>query len=1120
MTRLEQMGERKRTYNQWVANETLEDFALRFTARRARKWSPGRVANTALGSISFLALEAIGGAVTLSYGFDNAVLAILVVGVVLFVTALPISYHAATAGVDIDLLTRGAGFGYIGSTITSLIYASFTFIFFALEAAILSLALEFCFGVPLEIGYLLNALIVIPLVTHGFKRIGAFQKWTQPVWIGLQILPFLLLLWSGSDLQPWLEHEGRLSAGGVDLLPFALASAVIFSLAAQIGEQVDFLRFLPEPTTARERVRWWAALVAAGPGWAVIGTLKMLAGSLLAVLALEAGVDPSHAAEPTQMYFTAFSSALPWEGVALVLTGIFVIICQLKINVTNAYAGSIAWSNFFSRLTHSHPGRVVWLVFNVLIALMLMEFGVFGALENTLGLYAHVAVAWVGALFADLVINKPLGLSPSRIEFRRGYLYDINPVGAGAMALSVAVSLGCFLGAFGPLAEALSSFVALGIALVAAPLIAWATGGRYYLARTPKELDGPAACDLCGHGFDAEDMVQCPFHEAWICSLCCSLDARCGDRCKPADGALQSLADWTVRQMPDWSRSFLNVRSGLFLGILIGFLGVIGAGFLLIHQQVALTQPSGSEALERGLVMAFSMLVLVVGIATWLHVLAVESRIRALNEAERQTARLVDEIAAHERTDAELQRAKDDAVAANEAKSRYVVGLSHELRTPLNAILGYAQLLDSDPTIPQHRQSGVGVIRRSAEHLGGLIEGLLDISRIEAGRLEVYRDLIRFRDCLDHITAIFRMEAAEKGLSFVTRFSPVLPHSVYGDEKRLRQILMNLLSNAVRYTDAGSVTFSVRYASDTAIIEVADTGRGIPEEKRELIFRPFERIEDPKAPVPGTGLGLTITKLLSEMLGGELTFSSVPGEGSTFRVRLRLPRSVEGAPIDDAESRQVRGYLGPRRRIFVVDDNAEHRRLVGDILSPLGFEVSFAEAAEAAEAMLPRLAPDLIILDVAMPGTDGWTLLGRLRQQHGIKAPVFMISAHAFDKARHNVPERLHDEFITKPIRVEDLLARIARRLAITWTYEVEEATAPEPLPVSASAPQRPPAHALADLRAAVEIHHAAAAAAALDALSEANGSWAPFVATARTHLAEYDFESLHRLVDPSEARA
>jgi len=270
----------KRTYNRWVANETMEDFALRYTARRARRWSYGRVANTAIGSISFLALEAIGAAITLTYGFDIAILAIMLVGAVLFLTGLPISYYAARYGLDIDLLTRGAGFGYIGSTVTSLIYATFTFIFFAIEAAILALALEFCLGIPLFLGYMASSLVVIPLVTHGFSKISTFQTWTQPLWILLHILPFLFLGFVGYDLDGWTSFAGTedQNAEGMPysarLLMFGAATGVVFSLVAQIGEQVDFLRFLPEPKTPQERRQWWTALIAAGPGWSFWGSSK------------------------------------------------------------------------------------------------------------------------------------------------------------------------------------------------------------------------------------------------------------------------------------------------------------------------------------------------------------------------------------------------------------------------------------------------------------------------------------------------------------------------------------------------------------------------------------------------------------------------------------------------------------------------------------------------------------------------------------------------------------------------------------------------------------------------------------------------------------------------------
>lgn len=185
----------------------MEDYALRFTARAFRKWTAFRVANTAVGAVSFLALEAIGGAIALNYGFTNAVAAILVVGLIIFLTGLPISYYAAKYGLDMDLLTRGAGFGYFGSTLTSLIYASFTFIFFALEAAIMAQALELYSGLPLAMGYLLCTLVIIPLVAHGITLINRLQLWTQPIWIVLLVLPFLFILVKDRSNSPALRHS-------------------------------------------------------------------------------------------------------------------------------------------------------------------------------------------------------------------------------------------------------------------------------------------------------------------------------------------------------------------------------------------------------------------------------------------------------------------------------------------------------------------------------------------------------------------------------------------------------------------------------------------------------------------------------------------------------------------------------------------------------------------------------------------------------------------------------------------------------------------------------------------------------------------------------------------------
>ena len=233
----------RRDYNSWVATETLEDYALRYTPASFRRWSEFRVANTAFGAVSFLALEAIGGSIAISYGYTNAFWAILVVGAIIFLTALPIAYYGAKHNIDMDLLTRGAGFGYIGSTITSLIYASFTFIFFALEAAIMAMAIELYFDIPLGVGYVLSSLVIIPLVTHGVTFLSRLQLWTQPPWLLLMLLPFGFIAYKNPQAFSDLVTFGGKPDNGTtfDPLLFGAAATVAFSLITQIAEQVDFL---------------------------------------------------------------------------------------------------------------------------------------------------------------------------------------------------------------------------------------------------------------------------------------------------------------------------------------------------------------------------------------------------------------------------------------------------------------------------------------------------------------------------------------------------------------------------------------------------------------------------------------------------------------------------------------------------------------------------------------------------------------------------------------------------------------------------------------------------------------------------------------------------------------
>jgi len=1099
----------RRQYNQWVANQTLEDYALRFTAKSARRWSAARVANTALGAISFLALEAIGGTITLNYGVTNAAAAILVVSVIIFCCGLPIAYYAAKCGIDIDLLTRGAGFGYIGSTITSLIYASFTFIFFAIEAVILASALEMCFGIPRPIGYLVSAVVIIPLVTYGITLISRFQLWTQPLWVVLHILPFAAIAYvNPHSFAEWTQFTGEHgeAANHLDLLLFGTAASVVFSLVAQIGEQVDFLRFLPRDQRTSKR-SWWIALLSAGPGWIVLGALKLLAGSFLAFFALKHGVATEHAAEPAHMYMEAFRYVLSQPDLALALTGTFVILSQLKINVTNAYAGSIAWSNFFSRLTHSHPGRVVWLVFNVLVALLLMEIGVYKALEQTLALYSNVAIAWVGALVSDLVVNKPLGLRPPHMEFKRAHLYDINPVGVGAMTIATVVSITAFYGVFGPTAKALSAFVALAVAFIAAPLIAYATDGKYYIARKPKrswQNIEQIQCCICEHSFEPEDTASCPAYAGPICSLCCSLDARCQDLCKPHARAQAQMSEAVGKLLPKPIYAKINSQLGHYLGVFVCSAGLVALTLGLIYLQTSASVHADNMLVSNALWKVFFALTLIIGVVAWLFVLAQQSRRAAEEETRRQTALLIQEIDAHKRTDAELQRAKEVAESANLAKSRYVVGLSHELRSPLNAISGYAQLLEQDSTLHTKPRDQVRVVRRSADHLSGLIDGILDISKIEAGRLYLSRDEVRLSEFLDQLVGMFRLQAAAKGIDFVFKRPAVLPLVVYADEKRLRQILINLISNAIKFTQTGSVRFVVHYRSPVAEFEVIDTGPGIQPGDLERIFAPFERGALGVAqPQTGTGLGLTISRLLAGVMGGDIKVASTVGAGSAFRVKILLSEvtnPTRHAPIEAP----VSGYLGPRKTILITDDDPVQRDLLREVLTPLGFILLSAPDGPACLALAQHCQPDLFLLDISMSGMDGWKVAETLRANGHHQARILMVSASALEAHGAPLAQPFHDGYLMKPIDIPRLLETIRLLLKIEWQYDSDPTVVPRWRPETGS---RPPVRHVEELIGLGQIGYIRGIQVKLDEIGSEHPEHADFVLQMRSLVDRFDLD-------------
>ena len=1134
----------RRDYNSWVASETMEDYALRFTPQRFRKWSEWRVANTAFGAASFLILEAVGATLLVKYGFTNAFWAIVATGLIIFLAGLPISIYAARYGVDMDLLTRGAGFGYIGSTLTSLIYASFTFIFFALEAAVMAYALDLALGIPPSWGYLICALVVIPLVTHGVSAISRLQVWTQPLWLVMLVVPFVYVFLRDPGAFLGVLHYGGETgtSGEFNLHLFGAALTVGIALITQMGEQADYLRFMPVQTEAN-RWRWWAGVLAGGPGWVLLGVVKMLGGAFLAYLAISNMVPLDRAVDPNQMYLAAYEYVFPNYGMAVAATALFVVVSQLKINVTNAYAGSLAWSNFFSRITHSHPGRVVWVVFNTLIAFMLMEMNVFQALGDVLGLYSNIAIAWVMAVVADLVVNKPLGLSPKGIEFKRAHLYDINPVGVGAMALASVLSVTAHLGLYGETARAFSAVIAMGTAFVAAPLIAWATQGRYYIARSSGAVVSDDSCKryatqrcvICERAYEGPDMAHCPAYQGPICSLCCTLDARCGDLCKP-HASLSAQWSGTLRWLlPRRAWPYLDTGLGHFLLLMLIIVPLLASVFgLLYHQEIsALADIELSEpALRSGFMKAYMALLVIAGLVAWWLVLAHKSRQVAQEESNRQTHLLMREIESHRQTDEALQQAKlvaeearRHADQANQAKSRYISAISHELRTPLNSILGYAQLMGEDNAIPPHRKQAVSVIKRGGEHLLSLIEGTLDIARIEAGKLTLNVKPMHFADCVHEMAGMFELQAAAKGLGFRFEASGHLPELVRADEKRVRQILINLLGNAIKFTAQGQVIFRLRHAREMAYIDIEDTGPGMREAELARIFEPFARgaaAGQSAEGTPGAGLGLTIAKMLTDLMGGEMTVISTPGEGSIFRIRLFLPEvHMAAGAIKDAAAvparRQPRGYEGARRKLLVVDNEEADRELLVQLLEPMGFELRTAASGhDCMDLLATGYRPDVIFMDLAMPGIDGWETLRRVRVSGHDDIHLAIVSANAFDKGAENDAGILPEDFILKPVRHTELIDWLERRLGLKWRYDLP-ADAGVPV-VHALPPVLPDASQLAALLEVVNLGFYRGIMNNLAEIERQRPEAAAFVEEMRVLARKFQFEAMGRRLANKEA--
>jgi DNA-binding response OmpR family regulator/anti-sigma regulatory factor (Ser/Thr protein kinase) len=399
----------------------------------------------------------------------------------------------------------------------------------------------------------------------------------------------------------------------------------------------------------------------------------------------------------------------------------------------------------------------------------------------------------------------------------------------------------------------------------------------------------------------------------------------------------------------------------------------------------------------------------------------------------------MNEIEAHLKTDTQLQKAIKAAESANQAKSRYMAGISHELRTPLNCILGYAQIVEHDPAVPIQRREEMKVIRRSGEHLISLINGLLDIAKIEAGKLTIEPEEVNFPQFVAQLADMFRLQAQEKRIQFNFEVLDELPPVVRVDKKRLGQILINILGNAIKFTEQGHVTFRISYRSELARFEIEDTGIGISESDRKRIFLPFERGSNATGNAASAGLGLTIASMLATLMGGELTVHEREGGGSRFQLRLLLTavRNPRPQPMDTPAN--ILGYRGPQMRILIVDDQQSDREFLYSVLSALGFNVIQADSGIAALRQAATHQPDLIILDINMADIDGWET-ARLLRANGISmAPILIVSADVLDRGKPNMEDIGIDDFIAKPVDIGILLQRIHDKLQLNWITSTQE---------------------------------------------------------------------------------
>ena len=391
----------------------------------------------------------------------------------------------------------------------------------------------------------------------------------------------------------------------------------------------------------------------------------------------------------------------------------------------------------------------------------------------------------------------------------------------------------------------------------------------------------------------------------------------------------------------------------------------------------------------------------------------------------------------------ELLRAKEAADEASRAKSTFLANMSHEIRTPMNAILGYAQLLRRDPSLSEEVKKKLEVVNRSGDHLLTLINQVLDVSKIEAGRATLAPSVFDPHALLDELVSLFRERTDAKMLKVVTAKARDLPRWLVADHGKLRQVLINLLGNAIKFTDRGKIClkFAIRKEGDGLLrlaVDVEDTGMGIAKEEMTLLFRAFEQTASGRKIQAGTGLGLALSREYAKLMGGELSATSVVGKGSTFRLVVPV-REVGGEDPSSAASRRVVGLKPgqPPVRVLIADDQPDNRAWLKALLEQVGFHVREAANGEEALAVWKNWSPRLVLMDLRMPGVDGMEATRRIREGdlHG-NTVVFILTAALFEKDPQAILDAGAVEILTKPLDEDLLFDRIHAHVKVNFQYE------------------------------------------------------------------------------------